>query len=506
MQFTMGGLKPTTITEGFGGNGVNSTHLIRTYGLDKKDDQSLNATGIAELFSATDRYSDKPMIGMTEAKGKKIYLTSNQYSWKLRGHMKQVSVVTEVIEASSQPGILKGEFQVVLNRGWYKEPDVLQGESNLYNLEIVGEPYQKSTGFVYTFRLQTDDPAVYFPTDYIQLGREFRKVSTSVVDEENSKYGTIQFNSIFELRSQTGNVAEMFKFTDKALRVDKNSSSSVAKHWSVPFYDSKGYTHSNFMPLAEAEMMNQVYDDIEWGLVFGRKSTRNIAPGGYVKRTGPGYREQAEYGHTLLHNNNLTLSRLDQWLNSIYRGRKDATPDKRRIVLVTGEMGAQMFHNMVASEASAFLTVDSHYITKETDVRHLAFGAQFTHYRGLNGLDVTVMLNPAYDNPDFCPEKHPIYTDSCIDSWRMDILDFGMASQATTASMGDNISMVCEQFADYFFTTAGKWDPKTGMPINDGSAGLAGGLSGYATHVEKSFGLWIKDISRCGTIRLKVTS
>jgi len=505
MQFTMGGLKPTTITEGFGGNSVNSVHLVRTYGLDKKDNTSVNATGIAQLFSATDRYSDKPMIGATEAKGKKIYLSSNQYSWKLRGHMRQVATVVEVLETSSTPGIQRQEFDVVLNRGWYEEPDVLIGEHNSYPLEIVGKPYQKGTGFVYTLRLQTDDPTLYLPSGDIQVGKEFRKVSTSVVDEENNKYGTIQFNSIFELRSQTGNVAEKFEFTDKALRIDKNSADSKARHWSVPFYDSKGkYTHNNFAPMAEADMMNQVYDDIEWGLVFGRKSTRNVGPSGYVKRTGSGYREQVEGSNQLTHNNNLTLARLDQWLNSIYRGRKDATPDKRRIVLVTGEMGAMMFHNMVASEASSFLTVDTHYIEKKADVRHLSYGAQFTHYKGKNGLDVTVMLNPSYDNPDFCPQKHPIYTDTCIDSWRMDILDFGKAEQ--DGGLGDNIAMVCEKFADYFFTTAGKWDPKSGMPINDGSAGLAGGLSGYGTYVEKSFGLMIRDLSRCGYIGLRIVS
>lgn len=505
MQFTMTGLKPTIVTEGFGGNSVNSTHLIRTYGLDKKDDLSVNATGIAELFSATDRYGDKPMIGMTEAKGKKIYLSSNQYSWKLRGYMKQVATVTEVIETSTRPGENQSEFQVVLNRGWYKEPDVLISESNAYPLEIVGEPYQKGLGYVYTLRIQTDDNSLYLPTEFIAVGREFRKVSTSVVDEENNKYGTIQFNSIFELRSQTGNVAEKFQFSDKALRVDKNSAKSKALHWSVPFHDGKGKEYRNFMPLAEAEMMNQVYEDIEWALVFGRKSTRNVGPSGYVKRTGPGLRQQLEYGHTLYHNNNLTLAKLDQWLNSIYRGRKDATPDKRRIILMTGEMGATMFHNMVASQASSFLTVDTHYIQKETDVRHLAYGAQFTHYKGINGLDVTVMLNPAYDNPDYCPQTHPIYTDTVLDSWRMDILDFGVASQSGTEVMGDNIAMVCEQYADYFFTTAGKWDPKTGMPINDGGAGLSGGISGYATFMEKSFGLLVRDISRCGSIQLRIS-
>lgn len=504
MNHTLGGLKPTIVTEGFGGNSFNSTHLIRTYGLDKKYDMTKNDVGIAQLFSATDIYHDKPMIGMTEAKGKKIYMSADRFTWKLRGYSEIKLTVTEVIETSLRPGENQSEFKIVLDKPWFREPDVIIGESNRYPIEIVGDPKSLGAlGWEYTCRLQTDSNSFYLPVSLIQVGKKFIKRSTSVVSEDNNKYGTIQFNSIFELESQCGMVAEKLEFTDKMLRVDKNSQDSKAKTWSVPFQDDKGNIYTNFMPMAEAVMMNQIYDDIEWALVFGRRSIRT-SPNGYVKRTGPGLRQLLEDAHQLKHNGNLTLAKLDEWLNSIYRGRKDATPDKRKIVLMTGEMGAIMFDNMVATEASSFHTTDTHYI-RGNDFRHLSYGAQFSHYVGKNGLDVTVMINPAYDNPDFCPQKHPVYTDTCIDSWRMDILDFGSTTQSGTGIMGDNISMVAEKFADYYFTTAGKWDPKTGMPINDGGEGKSGGVSGYSTHVEKSFGLWIRDISRCGSIQLNIS-
>ena len=77
MNFTMPGLKPTVVTDGLGGNSFNSTHLVRTYGADVPHELSFNATNMAQLFSATDRYNDKPMLGMTEAKGKKVYLARN---------------------------------------------------------------------------------------------------------------------------------------------------------------------------------------------------------------------------------------------------------------------------------------------------------------------------------------------------------------------------------------------------------------------------------------------
>ena len=493
----------TEITEGIGGNSWNSQHLIKTYGLDKPHNLDAGRE-IAQIFSASDRFNDKPLLSATEAKGKKTYLTSNQYTWKLKGHLPQKYRVVEFIETSLRPGENNSTFKAVLDKGWVKEPDVLLGEHNDYPVEVVGEPVPRGLGWEYTFRLQDDNPAAYFPVELLKEGKEFTKVSTSVVDESNALYGTLAFNSIFELRGQTGNVAEKIEFTDKALRVDLNKSGSgQLQYWNIPMINDEGKRYDKFLTMAESEMMNQIYEDIEWGLNYGRKSTRK-GPNGYLKRTGAGLRQQLEDANTLLHNGNLTLSKLDDWLTSIYYGRKDANASARKVVLQTGEMGAKMFDQMVKSEASSFLTVDSNYIRSGKDFRHMSYGVQFTHYVGINGLDVTVMLNPHFDNPSYCPQMHPLYPDRTIDSWRMEILDFGSATEATSGIPEDNISFLCEANADYYFTTFGKHNPKTGLPINDGGNGLAGGTSGFATMIEKSYGLLIRDISRCGVVKLNL--
>lgn len=493
----------TQVTEGIGGNNFNSAHLISTYGMDKPHNLDAGRE-LAQIFSASDRFADKPILAATEAKGKKVYLTSNQYTWKLRGHLKQKFRVVAVVETSLRPGEGNTTFRIVLDKGWLKEPDVMIGEHNEYPVEIVGDPVKTGLGWEYTVRLQDENPSASFPVDLLQEGREFQKISTSVVDESNTKYGTIQFNSVFELRGQTGNVAEELTFTDRALRVDiNNRGGNQLMYWSIPMLDNKGKQYNRFMPMAEAEMMNQIYEDIEMGLNLSRKSTRR-ASNGYIKRTPAGLRQQLEDAHLLLHNGNLTLSKLDDWLTSIFYGRKDATPQSRKVVIQTGEMGAKMFDRMVKAEASSFLTVDSNYVRNGGDFRHLSFGVQFTHYVGINGLDITIMLNPNFDNFQFCPQAHPLYPDRTLDSWRMEILDFGTATESGSGMAEDNISFLCEANADYYFTTFGKHDPKTGMPINNGSNGLSGGVSGFTTKIEKSYGLLIRDISRCGVVKLNL--
>jgi len=117
-----------------------------------------------------------------------------------------------------------------------------------------------------------------------------------------------------------------------------------------------------------------------------------------------------------------------------------------------------------------------------------------------------VLENPAYDSAYYSPAMHPVKTNTPIDSWRADILDFGMSKQKS-GEVSDNISMVAEDFCDYHITYNGKWyawDGKSGLPITDGGLGVAGGVSGYSIIREKSAGLMVADATRCGSIYLNI--
>ena len=58
----MFGRKPTKITPGIGVRGeINSEHLSMTFGIDQPHNINM---GYARVFSATDRYYGKPMVGI----------------------------------------------------------------------------------------------------------------------------------------------------------------------------------------------------------------------------------------------------------------------------------------------------------------------------------------------------------------------------------------------------------------------------------------------------------
>ena len=66
--------------------------------------------------------------------------------------------------------------------------------------------------------------------------------------------------------------------------------------------------------------------------------------------------------------------------------------------------------------------------------------------------------------------------------------------------------MIQESYCNYNIRYNGKWygehDGITGMPITDGGLGQAGGVSGYSILREKSVGLMVADVTRCGAIFL----
>ena len=70
--------------------------------------------------------------------------------------------------------------------------------------------------------------------------------------------------------------------------------------------------------------------------------------------------------------------------------------------------------------------------------------------------------------------------------------------------MDPNISMVKEDYCDYYISFNGKWDGKSGLPITDGGYGTTNAVSGYSIVREKSAGVMIADPSRCGAIFLNV--
>lgn len=413
-----------------GGNFTDSDYLAAAYDTGKP--VVLSQT-LAQIYSSTDRFNGKPLLGMTEAKGKVVEVDSDTYRWYLEGAEYKCLRSVENLERSAgnlTPGINRETFKIKIDEDWYQRPDVIFPEDNDYAIQIVDGPYADGNGYIYICQLETDDYDKFLPVDYLDVDREFMKVWTTVQNEMNTDYGTQSYRGVFQLESQLGHFAQKITVTDKAFRRDGK--------FGIPF-TYKGKKVEKFIPMAQAKMDNEYYMGMEAQWWYGEKFTGNN-PDGYIKRQAPGLRQLLRDGWVEYYNGVLTEQMLKDYIMDIYFSREDE--NNRQVTFMTGTMGSLMFHDLLAASASSFLTVDNHYIERHPDRRHLSYGAQFTHYVGPEGIDVTLVKNPLYDSRKYSRKMHPYHVDKPLDSWRMTVLDFG------TSNGDDNIKVVKE--ADTF--------------------------------------------------------
>lgn len=471
---------------GFGGNFVDSDMLAASYNTAQPH---VFDNTLAKIFTSSNRFNGKPLIGMTQAKGNVKEIDTEIYRWTLQGAEEKPLRVMENIEPTNTTiGIGRTLFKIKLDDNYFAHPDVLMGEDPDYAIEVIDGPLQDGVGYIYTCRLQTDDMTKYLPSYLLDPGREFSKVWTTVSSEFNDQFGTQQYASSFQLESQVSAFAQKFTLTDKALR--EQGRISVDFLYTDPS-TNQSQKITKFMPMAEAKMHDELYRSMEAQMWYGEKST-SMGPGGYWKKTGPGLRQQMRDGHIEYYNGTLTEQRLIDYLMSIFFSRVDE--GDRKITVMTGTGGSIMFHKMMAASAKSFFTMDSNFIrTMSENPKHLAFGAQFTHYQGPEGIEVTVIKNPLYDDRRYCKRMHPDYPDRPIDSWRMTFLDFGRS--------GDNMSNI--NMLKVKDTYRYGYEPGTVTPMGPVQGGAVNNLkAGCTWFVENTCGIWMVDPTRSGELIL----
>lgn len=469
--------------DGFGGNFVDSDHLAAAYDTGKPH---VFEQLMAQVFTSTDRFTGKPLLGMTLAKGNVMEIEDEIYRWYLQGAEDKVFRQVENLESSNTtPGLNKEPFRIKLDEGWVENPDVLLPEHNDYALEIIEGPIHDGNGYIYVVRLQTDEYGKFLPPEFLEVGREFSKSWTTVAHEMNDRFGTQQYSSAFQLESQVSAFAQKFEVTDKAMRKEGRIGIPLT------YRDASGSKKrlESFMSMAEAKMHDELYMSMEYQMWLGEKTTRDGDFDKYVVKTGPGMRQQLRDGWIQYYNGALTEAMLRDYLMDIFFSRVEE--QDRKIVAMTGTGGSIAFHDLLASSASSFLTVDSNYIERiGSNPRHLSYGAQFTHYQGLEGLEVTLVKNPLYDSTKFCKRMHPQYKDKPIDSWRMTFMDFGKSEGQ------DNIQFLKVKDTYRYGYRSGTIGPAG--PIQGGDVNQLKAACEFFT--EGTGGIWMKDATRGGEL------
>lgn len=442
---------------GFGGDRFGAKHVGQLFNYEAPHRFD---SFIAKVYSSSDRFDAKMFTGATLAKGKYKEIVQDRYTWLLEDDDEKPFTVMAFVEAgNTAPCWNNSTCRVVLDEGWLHEPDVIVGADNNFPLEIVGTPVPYQGYYMYTIRLQDSNPDASLPIDLIQEGQIFRKQSTSVGTDNNQIWGTTQFGSYQELECQIGQYGENLIVEEKLIRQEKAArengkmTQGVSSGYYIPL---KGKNFGSgkegapkiekgmFIMAAESQLLKQVEHDREWACIYGRMGSRKDYTGRSVKRTAPGLRQLSLDGHIFFHNGSLTAQELKDFVMDIWFSREDE--NMRKLTIDTGTGGSDLFHVLLANEANAFLTVDSNFVKQYNGAasRHLSFGARFVHFYAGNGVEIDLVLNKWKDSTKYCQRTHPDHPHMPIDSFRMDVYDWGKSGGE------DNITMLMQKYTSYY--------------------------------------------------------
>lgn len=504
-----------------------------------RDGSSVHKFGmmVGKLFSSTNMMglTDKKWTYLTYAKGNYLETKGGKddYSWIVSGDSCIDVTILEVLEPDTVTKLGKAgnTFSVVVDRDWMKEPELWRTESdNAPMVEVIGHsrPYGMY-GWKVDLRLQTGNKAEFISRKWFEKGSTLTRASSTVSDEENTKYGTAVYlnRPDNELRGVVGMFANEVKFTDKFLRIEAACMRDGGSHnesYTVRDKSGKGSSYRGsggktftlnmkrkggskpvekgfFVSNAEAAVYERTYMDMEEAMEFGRLQISEDRDSNRVRKMNHGWRVKVRDGQYLPHGGDLTLDQIFEFLHAIVirkRGFKNRKP-----MIVTGTGGIMYLSQLMNSVVSdAVISQSQLAISKNPNPtgvhqNELQFGYQITVMQLSQGIVLQAFYDPSKDDVHRYKELAPNST-LPRESFNMDILDFGDTEDSMEIRPTSNITMIKQANADYYFSIYNAIN-KYGKQVIDGSNIFRHGKD-YSIHAEMSGALEIFDVSSVGRI------
>lgn len=470
----------------FGGSNFDSIAHSALY----RDDDPYNFGVMnARLFSSVNTSNDgtlnalghsyKRWIALTEGRGHVEYLPAGKdtYTWKVVGDSHVQLVLTKkYVSAGEKVGQAGATFFIGVNLDWYGHPTVFKTmDDNAAGIQFVGQPVADGpNNFKVECRLQDGNPLSFLDDSLLNPGKTLARIGTALANELNDVYGTIGFSSQSSLMGQIGRSGNTISFTDRFMRMElatkgkgmTDKYSFGGKNYGSAF--STGYVYSAqlgaegkqverslFIPTAEKLIIDQTLYDINYMMEFGRLETTLDKKTKRPVRVGAGWRQLYKDGHYMTHSGDFTLGWLYEKLHQILNNKRSFR--NRKPMLVGGIGAISYLSKLIANEAPLNTIMEPGFSVRKnstpTGVHEFEYeyGFQFTRIKLAAGIDVQIMYDPSKDNNQIYTQLAPgSYLP--LESFQIDILDFGDTEDAAENTTGSNITMVKETMGDYYFS------------------------------------------------------
>lgn len=417
--------------------------------------------------------------------GTKTLPTDRHYEWFLKGDdRKAVKIISFTANDALRPGVGKTVFTIELEEKYFAFTDLLIFDDRDYHVRVMAEPVANGVNWLYQVQLVSNDATSFVPPAQLAAGKRVSKLYSPQEATLGKTYGSTSFTSPFKMR---------------------NLFSTLAKEYVVPgnmhdrpmvfsMLDPKSNKRTNvWTRYQEWEAMCQWIREKDNNLIYSKFNENSNGTfdmrgaSGFPIMQGAGLREQISPSYKFYY----TQFTIDYLFDVLLNLSINILPeDRREFVILTGERGMVQFHKAIEDKV-ALLQPLGNPSRLFGSGQKLGLGGQYVSFKGPQGVTITVMSIPQYNDPIDNRTPHP--DGGFTENYRYTILNFG------TSEGEPNITKVYPQGRrDLMWHVAGSTSP-FGPNTSISSVGSSK-VDGYEVCMRTTQGLMIKNPMSCAEL------
>lgn len=489
-------------------NVLNSLALYRTkWSSDLLDETTLaealvtkphevNPTTISYIFGYFNQGNVIDYI--TNGLGNTVVTENRQYEWSVMiEHDKAIPILDAkwqgaTIDTTSSstdvPGLGQSSIQLWLPEKWFGPGAIITFDDKDFQARVVGAPYEDGDAFVYTVVCADGKAESYIDPQLLAAGKQVSRLA-SAYEEYSEEADIVNYQFPFKLRNHLTTIRMSYDITGSAY------SSVMVLKLRDPDTKKESMYISDYQEWMAMRQWFERVDRMSVYSVYNADSngvTNSKGSNGRPVYIGAGLLQQIAPANKKTYTS-LTLDLLDNFLSDLsfnIRGMGD-----RKFMALTGEMGLREFDRVLREKASGYTLVDTKFVTGSG--QNLTLGGQFTTYKGLNGIELTLKHFPLYDDVIHNRQLHPV-SGKPVESYRMTFLD------VSTKDGQPNIRKVVRKDRELsIWHTGGSVAPGIGHAKSKSTL-RSNAKDGYSVHFLTEQGIMIQDPTTCGELILEV--
>jgi hypothetical protein len=477
---------------------LNNLQLYRTkYFSDLVDENMLSnalmtkpyevSTVLSYIFG---RYENSSIDFLTSGLGKTVVTENRQYEWPVMIESDKAIVIRQAkwqgaaITAALTPGINGTPIQLWLAEKWFGPGAILEMDDKEFQVIVQGTPYQDGIDWVYTVVMADGQAASFIPPSLLVAGSQVSRLG-SAYSEYSETADIVNYQTPFKLRNHLTTMRLSYDITGSA------AASVMVIAMRDPKTKKTSYLWSDYQ---EWVALRQWYQTLDRELVYSKYNanadgtTDLMGENGRPIYIGAGLLQQISPSNKKTYTT-LTANVLEDFLFDL--SYNILGTNERKFVALTGEMGMKELDRVLKAKASAYSLIDTHFVTGTG--QDLTLGGQFTTYKMLNGVELTLKHFPLYDNINYNRKLHPV-SGKPLESYRFTFLDFGNRDGES------NITKVVRKGREMVqWYTGGSVAPGAGFASSINTL-RSNAKDGYSVHFLSEQGIMIKDPTSSGEL------